>query len=171
MLTLGFLPPLEGAFFKHFGQNFEIEHAHQLGGRPGILRLMAFRNAAIMGGYDDDALNYAAANRGVHDTANTLQERQKYGASFSQEQTITPTLELFSRAMRQGRLGYLWLCRSASLACAGLSLNGALWGRERDTLGVSLIHNEISDVYKRDLEAECVCTGKVEPRDGGLLVT
>ena len=145
--------PLDGAFFKHFGQNFEIEHAHQLGGQPGKLRLLAFRNTAVMGGYDD-ALNYAAANGGVPDTANTLQERQKYGVGLNLEQAITPTLGLFSRAMWQdgGSDTYAFTEVHRSLT-AGLALNGALWGRERDTLGVSVIHNEISDAYKRYLKA------------------
>ena len=145
--------PLDGAFFKHFGQNFEIEHAHQLGGQPGKLRLLAFRNAAVMGGYDD-AMIYAAANGGVPDTANTLRERQKYGLGINLKQAITPALGIFSRAMWQDgssdTYAFTEVHRSLS---AGLSLNGAVWGRERDTLGVSVIHNEISNAYQTYLAA------------------
>jgi len=145
--------PLDEAFFRHFGQDLEIEHAHQLLGQPGKLRLLAFRNRAVMGGYAD-ALNYAAIHGGVPDTANTLRERQKYGIGIDLEQALTPALGLFSRAMWQdgGSDTYAFTEVHQSIT-AGLALNGGSWCRERDTLGVSVIQNEISDVYQRYLEA------------------
>ncbi len=145
--------PLDGAFFQHFGQNFEIEHAHELGGQPGKLRLLAFRNTAVMGGYAD-ALSYAAAHGGVPDTANTLRERQKYGLGINLEQAITPALGVFSRAMWQDGESdtYAFTEVHRSLA-AGLVVNGGLWGREHDSVGVSLMRNEISDSYRKYLEA------------------
>ena len=145
--------PLDGAFFQHFGQNFEIERAHMLRGQPGKLRLLAFRNAAVMGGYAD-ALDYAATYGGVPDTANTMMERQKYGAGINLEQAVTSTLGVFSRALWQDGQSdtYAFTEVHRSLA-AGLVLNGEGWKREHDTLGVSLMRNEISNSYQQYLGA------------------
>src|SRR5512147_674753 len=92
--------PLDGAFFKHYGQNFEIERAHELAGQPGKLRLLAFRNTARMGGYAD-ALDYAAAHGGVPDTQNVLAERTKYGAGLNLEQALSDKVGVFARALWQ----------------------------------------------------------------------
>jgi carbohydrate-selective porin OprB len=145
--------PLDDAILKHFGQNFEIEHTHELAGQPGKLRLLAFRNRAVMGGYED-ALSYAAVYGGVPNTANTLREREKYGAGLNLEQAISPALGMFARAMWQDggsdTYAFTEVHRSVS---TGLVLNGEEWGRERDTLGVSVIQNEISDAYRKYLQA------------------
>ena len=145
--------PLDDAILKHFGQNFEIEHAHELAGQPGKLRLLAFRNRAVMGGYED-ALNYAAIYGGVPNTANTLRDREKYGAGLNLEQAITPVLGMFARAMWQdgGSDTYAFTEVHHSVS-TGLVLNGAAWGCERDTLGVSVMQNEISDAYSKYLQA------------------
>jgi carbohydrate-selective porin OprB len=145
--------PLDGAFFKHYGQNFEIEHAHELDGQPGKLRLLVFRNTAVMGGYAD-ALDYAASNGGTPDTANTLRERVKYGAGLNLEQAVTPALGMFARAMWQDGESdtYAFTEVHRSLA-AGVAIKGEVWGRERDNLGIALMRNAISGAYQRYLEA------------------
>ena len=39
--------------WEHFGANLELAHAHQLGGRPGALRLMGYWNRARMAAFRD----------------------------------------------------------------------------------------------------------------------
>ena len=145
--------PLDQDLLRHFGQNFEIEHAHEIAGQPGKLRLLAFRNRAVMGGYED-ALNYAVIHGGVQNTANTLREREKYGAGLGLEQAITPALGIFAREMWQdgGSDTYAFTEAHHSLA-AGFVLSGAVWQREQDSVGVSAMQNEISDAYQKYLQA------------------
>ncbi|MDD5612615.1 MAG: carbohydrate porin, partial [Gallionella sp.] len=92
--------PLDWQFFKHHGQNLEIEHAHQIGGQPGKLRLLAFRNTARTGSFADamSSPGFAASNAaGIPATSQVRREGVKYGAGLNLEQAITPEVGLFAR--------------------------------------------------------------------------
>lgn len=149
--------PLDGQFFVHHGQNFEIEHAHELGGQPGKVRLLAYRNTARMGSFADAMASpsFAADNAaGITATGTARKEAVKYGIGYNIEQAITPEVGLFSRAMWQDgnyeTFAFTEAHRSFSL---GASINGTLWSRERDTVGLAWMRNAISAVFRRYLEA------------------
>jgi hypothetical protein len=89
--------PLDTRLGKHYGDQVELEHGHTLAGKPGKLRLLAFRNKANMGSFRD-ALADAPANGGVPDVARVRRERVKYGFGVNAEQNIGADLTLFGRA-------------------------------------------------------------------------
>ncbi len=149
--------PLDYQFFRHNGQNFEIEHAHQLAGQPGKVRLLAYRNTASTGSFADAMAspNFAADNAaGIPATGAVRKDAVKYGFGYNVEQALTPEVGLFSRAMWQdGRyetFAYTEAHRSFSL---GTSVAGNLWGRERDTIGLAYMRNAISGIYRQYLAA------------------
>jgi hypothetical protein len=148
---------LDWQFFKHYGQNFEIEHAHELMGQPGKVRLLAFRNAVRTGSFADALAspNFTADNAaGIPATGTVRKEAVKYGFGYNIEQAFTPEIGLFSRAVWQDghyeTFAFTEAHRSFEL---GVSLGGNLWRRERDTMGVSYMRNALSGIYRQYLAA------------------
>jgi len=149
--------PLDYQFFKHYGQNFEIEHAHELGGQPGKVRLLAYRNTARTGSFADAMASpdFAAGNAaGIPATGTVRKEAVKYGVGYNLEQAVTPDVGLFSRAMWQdGRYETYAFTEAHRSFALGTSLGGNLWARERDTIGVAYVRNAISGIYRQYLAA------------------
>ena len=148
---------LDRQYFNHHGQNVELEHEHQLAGQPGKLRLLAYRNTALTGSFADamNDPNFAANNAaGIPATGTVRREAVKYGLGYNLEQAITPQIGVFSRFMWQDgnyeTYAFTEAHRSFSL---GSSVNGALWQREQDTVGIAAMRNGLSDVYRRYLAA------------------
>ena len=137
--------PIDYQIGQHYGDQFEIEHAHQIAGLPGKLRLLAWRNRAITASFRD-ALAYGQANPGDPNHQWILKARNgekiKYGYGVNLEQALSKDLGAFVRAMNaDGRTEtYAFTEVDASLA-AGLSLKGGAWQRGNDTVGVALMRN------------------------------
>ncbi len=148
---------LDWQFFRHYGQNFEIEHAHELGGEPGKVRILAYRNAARMGSFANAMAspNFAADNAaGITATGRVRQEAVKYGLGYNLEQAITDQIGLFSRAMWQdGRYETFAFTEAHRSFSLGTSLSGALWARDHDTLGLAYMRNALSGIYRQYLAA------------------
>lgn len=149
--------PLDWQFFRHYGQNFEIEHAHELMGQPGKVRLLAYRNSARTGSFADAMAspNFAANNAaGIPATGTVRKEAVKYGIGYNIEQAVIQDIGVFSRAMWQDghyeTFAFTEAHRSFSL---GTSLGGNLWARERDTIGLSYMRNALSGIYRKYLAA------------------
>lgn len=149
--------PLDWQFFKHHGQNLEIEHAHQIGGQPGKLRLLAYRNTARTGSFAEAMLNpgFAASNAaGIPATSLVRREGVKYGAGLNLEQSITPEVGLFARLLWQdGRFETYAFTEAHRSFALGTSINGALWQRSEDTVGLAVMRNALSGVYRQYLAA------------------
>lgn len=140
-------PSVDFRLFRHYGDQVEIEHAHELGGQPGKVRLLAFRNRARLARYAA-ASDWLAQNPGADPQA-IMQvrdgERIKYGFGINAEQAITADLGVFLRAMHaDGRTEtYAFTEVDRSLA-TGLSLKGSAWGRGNDTVGLAWMRNGLS---------------------------
>ncbi|MFG6485903.1 carbohydrate porin [Roseateles sp. BYS78W] len=123
----------------------EAEHRHQLGGRPGKLRVLVFSSRARMGRYDDAV----AAGMPV-DTGNVRRMTGKQGWSINAEQELAEHVGAFARYSRNdGRteaFDFTDINRSLSL---GLSVNGAAWAQPGHTLGVALAVNSLSAPAQR----------------------
>jgi high affinity Mn2+ porin len=148
---------LDWQYFRHYGQNFEIEHAHVLLGQPGKVRLLAYRNAVNTGSFADAMAspNFAADNAaGIPATGTVRKPAVKYGVGYNVEQAIAPDLGIFSRAMWQDghyeTFAFTEAHRSFSL---GAAMAGTRWARERDTAGVSYLRNALSGIYRQYLAA------------------
>jgi high affinity Mn2+ porin len=123
----------------------EVEHRHELGGRPGRLRLLAYASHARMGRYDE------AVARGMPvDTATVRRMAGKQGFSVNAEQELAANLGGFLRYSRNdGRteaFDFTDINRSLSL---GLSLGGAAWSQPGQTVGLAVAVNALSAPARR----------------------
>jgi carbohydrate-selective porin OprB len=148
--------PVDLALGKHYGDQVEIEHAHVLGGQPGIVRVLTWRDRARLASFRD-ALDFLNANPGA-DPQTIFKvrngEKIKFGLGINVEQALNDNAGFFLRAMRaDGRTETYAFTEVDGSLSTGLSFKGAPWGRADDTLGLSLARNTISEDRRRFLEA------------------
>jgi hypothetical protein len=148
--------PVDLALGKHYGDQIEVEHAHSLYGRPGKLRLLAWRNRAKLASFKD-ALDYLNAHPGADpQTIFAVRggEKIKYGLGINAEQALTENIGIFLRAMKaDGRTETHAFTEADASLSTGLAVKGVSWGRGQDTLGVSLARNGLSADRRRYLAA------------------
>ncbi len=139
--------------FDQFEIVTELEHRHELWGQPGKVAVIGFVNRGRMGRYNDAVL-LADATGTTPSTADVRRYASRPGVNLNVEQQIVPNIGVF------GRVGYADgnveayeftdVDRTASL---GASLNGKLWGREGDTIGIAGVVNEITSAHIAYLNA------------------
>jgi high affinity Mn2+ porin len=138
---------------RHYGDQAELEKSYSVAGSSGAVKLLAFRDVAVMGGYED-ALAYAAANHTQPQLDPVRGLRSKHGWGVNVQQAIGPDLGVFIRAARSdGRsepYAFAEIDRSASL---GAVLTGARWGRGDDRIGVAFARNGLSGSHRDYLAA------------------
>jgi hypothetical protein len=145
---------LDPKIFRHYGDQLELEHRHELGGRPGAVRLLAFRNRARMASYAD-ALDAATAAGGTPDL-NAVRggEKTKTGYGVNLEQAVSSDVGAFLRASRaDGRTetyAFTEIDRSLS---GGVLVKGAAWKRAGDAVGLGAVRNYLSDSHRDYLAA------------------
>lgn len=139
---------LDTAIGTHFGDQVEIEHSHKINNLDGKLRALVFRNKSKMGSFSD-AVNYAAQNGSTPDVANVRQESYKTGYGVSLEQYLTNDIGAFARYSRaDGKTETFAFTEIERSVSCGLSINGSSWGRDKDTLGIAVSINGLSDGHK-----------------------
>ena len=145
---------LDRRIFRHYGDQIEMERSHAIGTLPGKIRLLAFRNRAVMSGFRE-ALDQAAASGGAPDiNAVRSGARSKKGVGINLEQQVTAQAGVFGRAMwadgRTETYAYTEIDRSIS---AGALVKGEAWGRAKDTVGVAVARNGLSAAHRDYLAA------------------
>jgi len=139
--------PVDLALGKHYGDQIELERRYDWNGKPGAWRVLAWRNRAVLGRYDDALAALRANPGGNPQTIIEVRgpERIKYGLGVNLEQEFSPGLGGFVRAMKaDGRTEtYAFTEVDQSLAL-GVSANGRHWGRAQDTLGLAWMQNGLS---------------------------
>lgn len=145
---------LDYQFFNHYGDQVEVEHSHELGGQPGKVRLLGWRDRAIMASYRD-AIDYGITSNTTPSIFNVRNgEKIKYGYGIDLEQAINADLGTFLRAMNtDGRAETLAFTEVDQSLAAGIALRGTAWTRTQDTLGVALISNGLSADRRAYLQA------------------
>jgi hypothetical protein len=157
--------PLNRQFFTYYGDQIEIERRYDLAGRPGAMRLLAFRNRWVTGRFEDaidlwqqnpeaynattcDNFNYGSANAGAPDLCWVRRPNVKLGAGINVEQAVNDTLGVFLRGFyADGRTEvYSFTSADRSLALGGI-LQGTRWGREQDTVGLGYGASWISSAH------------------------
>ncbi len=139
--------------FGQYQLDAEVEHRHQLAGRPGAVRVTLFRNRGRFGRFDD-ALALANRTGDAADTGLVRSRRTRAGIGVNVEQAASDTLGVFARAgIADGQVEPYDFTDIDRTAQAGLSLRGAGWGRSGDTLGAVVIVNAISRDHQRYLAA------------------
>jgi high affinity Mn2+ porin len=145
---------LDPAIFKHYGDQIEVERAHTLADKPGKLRLLAFRNRAVMSRYQD-TLDLAAQSGGTPDlNAVRFTEQVKYGFGINLEQNLPGAVGIFARASwadgATETYAFTEIDRSVS---GGLQARGGGWGRAADSIGFAAARNGLSAAHRNYLGA------------------
>ena len=139
--------------FGQYQVDAEIEHRHQIGGRPGAVRVTLYRNRGNFGRFDD-ALALAAQTGAAPDTALVRRRMTRLGVSVDIEQAVTGGVGVFARAgVTNGEIepyDFSDIDRTAQL---GAAIDGSGWGRHGDTLGIAAVVNGISKEHERYLDA------------------
>lgn len=150
--------PVDYAIGNHYGDQLEIEHKHTLYGRPGAVRVLGWRNRAVLASFND-ALAWLNAHPGQYTGPDALiavrnTEKIKYGAGFNVEQELSDSTGFFMRAMKaDGRTETYAFTEVDGSLSSGFLIKGGSWGRSEDTIGLSLMRNTLSDERRRFLEA------------------
>lgn len=144
---------LNPALGRSFGDQVEVERAWRVRGEPGKMRLLAYRNRAVMGAFSD-ALAAAAARGGTPEVGAVRRDSTKAGFGINLEQRLGRWGGAFLRASRHdGRTesyAYTEIDRSIS---GGVLLDGQRWGRADDTLGLGFARNGLSGPHRAYLAA------------------
>ena len=130
----------------HYGDQVELEKRYDLDeGRPGAVRLLAYRNRAVMSRYDD-ALALASATGGAPDIDQVRNgPRIKYGLGVNFDQRLTRDLGIFGRAMwADGKTETYAFTQADRSASFGASMTGNRWMRARDVFGIAVAQNWLS---------------------------
>ncbi|RZK20104.1 MAG: carbohydrate porin [Hymenobacter sp.] len=147
-------PTLDFNYQKANAITLELTKPYTLGGHPGTVRLLGFRNQAAMGSYNL-AVRQAAAQFATPDvTAARAERRTKYGVSLNAEQEISPTVGVFGRLSYNDGHNETWafteIDHSLSL---GVTSAGTRWKRPTDRLGIAAVANGISQDHRAYLAA------------------
>ncbi len=146
--------PVDFDILNHYGDQIEVEHAHVLGRQPGKVRVLLWRNRAVLARYAD-ALAWGRANGQTPDIQQVRTHEQfKTGLGLNLEQAVSSSAGVFLRAMKADGATETYAFTEAddSLA-AGMSAQGTAWGRPQDTLGLMLAQNGLSAERRAYLEA------------------
>ena len=150
--------PVDLALAVHYGDQFEIEHAHELYNRPGKVRVLAWENRAKLAKFSD-ALAWLQANPGQYTGPDALYavrytEQIKYGLGLNIEQELADSTGFFLRLMKaDGRTETHAFTEVDGSFSTGLLFNGEAWSRGNDMAGVSVMRNTISNERRSFLEA------------------
>jgi high affinity Mn2+ porin len=132
-------------FFEAWGMVTEVERRWS----SGAVRLLLYANRANMRRFDE------IADPSIpRDPNEPPQYHIKPGIGLNVEQKITPTVGVFSRINWNNGETESWaytdIDRSATL---GVSINGTLWDRPNDTLGLAGVLDGISGAHRGYLAA------------------
>jgi hypothetical protein len=145
--------PLDFRLFRHYGDQIELERAVELAGRPGKLRVLLFRNVAVMGRFRD-ALAEAKATGGPPDLTRVRRLTSKYGIAANAEQELTDELGGFVRASwSNGQAETYAFTEIDRSVAAGLMLKGKQWKRDKDELALAFVVNGLSAAHRDYLAA------------------
>ena len=135
-------PSIDMHYFKAHAETVEAARKYEIGGKPGMLRLLAFRNLTKAPAYatatatDKDVI-YGKAYGSV-----------KYGFGINAKQQIGNNLNLFTRAgWNDGRTATWAFTEIDRSVSAGATLQGNDWHRAEDKIGIALVSNGISAAH------------------------
>jgi high affinity Mn2+ porin len=155
---------LDHQFFKHYADQVEIERGHTWAGRPGKIQVLAYRNVAQMGRWDDamNALaadpaknaancteyNYGSANGTAPDLCYVRGRHVKYGLGVSFSQAVSDDAGINLRVMKSDGQSEVDAFESADASAAlALLVKGTRWKRAQDSVGIGVAQNWISSAH------------------------
>jgi high affinity Mn2+ porin len=130
--------------FDQFELVGELERRIALWGHGGKIKLLGFVNRGRMGAYKD-AVALAALSHSAADTALVRRYRSRPGGTLNVEQGLTQDLGFFLRAsLNDGSQETYEFTDMNQSVSTGLSLKGASWDRDDDTVGLAFETSVIS---------------------------
>jgi high affinity Mn2+ porin len=139
--------------FSQFQWIGEIEHRHEIWGKPGKVAVTGFLTRRRMGRFDD-AVALAQATGTATDAALVRRYQSRAGISVNLEQEVTKDLGVFARAgLADGTKESYEFTDIDTTVAAGLSLAGSAWNRPNDTFGLAGVVNGISQARRTYLDA------------------
>jgi high affinity Mn2+ porin len=159
---------LNYSIMNYYGDQLEIEHKHDLFGRPGKLRLLFYRNVENMGSWDDaihafesdpnknattcTSFNYGSGNASAPDLCWARKKNTKMGLGINLEQSIADDIGVFFRGMKSdGKTEVYAYTATDSSISMGTSIKGTRWGRARDSVGIGYAQNWLSTSHVKYL--------------------
>jgi hypothetical protein len=143
--------PLNPRLLSSYGDTLEVERAYHLGAQGGRLRLLAFRNQAVMGAFADAAAQ-SAKTGSVPDVSTVRTANAKTGAGINIEQSLRDDVGLFLRGSANDghteTYAFTEIDRSLS---GGVVIKGAAWHRGDDEIGVAVALNGLSADHREYL--------------------
>ncbi len=132
----------------------EFDHKYSLGKQPGKIRLMAYLNKARMGNYKS-AIVWGKENNTVPEVDSVGRAgNSKYGFGINAEQAISGNVGFFLRAGWNDGTSQTWIFTEIDRHfSSGVKLNGALWNRRSDILGIAQIVDGLSKDHRDYLKA------------------
>jgi hypothetical protein len=134
--------------FRDRGDNFEVEHRHDVHGHSGAIRLLGFALHTDSGSYAE-ALKLSAETGERPDV--TLTRRPgtlKYGFGISADQELTKDVGVFLRlGWNDGKTESFAFTAIDRLASSGVSVTGTRWKRPEDTVATALTVGGLSGVH------------------------
>lgn len=150
--------PVDLALGKHYGDQIELEHKHNLWGRPGAIRILGWRDRARLASFTD-ALAWLNAHPGQYTGPDALvavrnTEKIKYGLGINIEQEVNESTGYFMRVMQaDGRTETYAFTEADGSFSSGFLIKGNKWKRSGDSVGLSLMRTTLSPERRQFLAA------------------
>jgi hypothetical protein len=134
-----------------YGQMMEAEHPYRIAGRDAVVRALVFRNRVNAGSFRD-ALS--VANGRVPDVAQVRHLQSKSGFGLSTQVQLASDIGAYLRAgWNDGRTESYAFTEIDRSVAGGVLVQGARWGRERDSAGFAAYINGLSKDHRDYLAA------------------
>ncbi len=136
-------------------ENFEYELRHGLiRKKSGVIRVLAYRNAANMGVYRDQVIKAAESGRTPDVADHSWRITAKYGFGVNLEQNLSPHLTAFGRfGWNDGRTESFAYTEVEQTFLEGIGANGGWWHRKQDRAGIAFVSNAIKKDHQNYLAA------------------
>lgn len=136
-------------------ENFEYELRHGvLPRKSGVVRALAYTNAANMGIYRDQIIKAATAAITPDITDHPWHITRKYGFGLNLEQSLSRYLTAFGRfGWDNGKTESFAYTEVDQTFDQGIGANGAWWHRMQDRAGIAFVTNAIKKDHQNYLAA------------------
>ncbi len=140
---------LDGRLGSRYGDVAEGEVPFRVAGRDAVLRVMAFRNRAVMGAFGD-----AVAAGGTPDLATVRRLQSKSGLGAGVQAEVADNVGAYVRAAwNDGKTETFAFTEIDRSLAAGLLGKGERWSRPGDSAGIALYVNGLGRAHRDYLAA------------------
>jgi high affinity Mn2+ porin len=161
---------LQFRFWQYYDDSLELEHDHSINGRPGAVRLLAYRSRIFSGRFDDaiaayqadprknaadcpsTSYNYGSRNFTAPDFCWVRRTNVKLGIGINLDQLVAKDVGVFAKAMYADGQSEVDAYDSADASLSfGAVARGSLWGRPFDVAGIGFETSFITKIHAKFL--------------------